>query len=180
MCNDAGILHLSTDAAGSNGPALSGARDGSAGGHVTLAVGRGEYMAAAQTAAFPAHGLSNLLGSVTLEFGDLDPAEHQERWEQPLPDLGGLSPAQLRMLPEHGKKLWRLLMQHRDPPWQICVFCDGGDRRALSAAYAVVDVLRLGRAEHIYQVLDPEGKHEQAPGNRHVYEVVQASRGMVM
>ena len=71
-------------------------------------------------------------------------------------------------------------MQHRDPPWQICVLCDGGDRRALSAAYAVADVLRLGRAEHIYQVSDPEGKHEQASGNRHVYEVVQASRGMVM
>lgn len=161
---------------------LSGSREvESIEANVTVAVG-GEVAAlpVLSSAETPAHGLSNLLGSVTLEFGDLDPAEHQERWEEPLPDLGGMSPAQLRMVPEHGKRLWRLLTQHRDPPWQICVLCDGGDRRALSAAYAVADTLRLSRAGHIYQVSDPDGKHEQAPPNRHIYELVQASRGMVM
>ena len=63
------------------------------------------------------------------------------------------------------------------------MFADGGngDRRALSLADAVADVLRLPRQQQVDCPLDPEARHGGAPApNAHVYETARAGRMMVI
>jgi hypothetical protein len=57
----------------------------------------------------------------------------------------------------------------------------GADRRALSLALAVADVLGLPRDQAVYNVTEPEVQHDQAtPPNGHVYEIARAGRPMVI
>jgi len=126
----------------------------------------------------PPHGLNRLLDHLTLRFADLAPAELQERWAEPLAPWGRL-PEELVMSREHGKQLWRLLSKKRDPGPEAVVFCDRGDRRALSAAVAVAETLRLDKGA-VYAVGDEEGAPPGPASNLHVADMVRLSRGLVI
>lgn len=122
----------------------------------------------------PVHGLGKLVDHLTLSFLDLDPAELQDTWNEEIP---------LRLFrPELGKQLWRFLLKKRSPPPELIVVQDQGDRRALSCAYALCDVLGLKRKEVIYRPADPEwqASSENKPANRYVYAQVKATRALMM
>lgn len=127
----------------------------------------------------PGHCLVNLLGSLDLSFADIAPEEKQDRWGEPVEPYGR-PPAELVMQRDQGKKLWSFLLKKRDPSPEVIVFCDRGDRRARSVAYAVADALRLPRKAHVFCPEDPERSMEGEAPNRHVYQVVSTSRGMVL
>ncbi len=129
----------------------------------------------------PAQGSNQLLGSLMLAFADLDPADHQETWDQPIPPYD-LPAEQLIMTPPTGKKLWSFLLRKRDPAPAVVVLQDDRSRRALSIAYGIADILRLPRSQAICQVggqeWDPHG--DDLPSNRHVYEMTKRTRLMVV
>lgn len=123
---------------------------------------------------------SQCLDAATVRFADLDPAEVQDRWGRPL-EPWGTPPEALVMLRDHGKQVWSLILRKRDPGPDTVVFADNGDRRALSLAMGVCDVLGMSRSV-VRRVEDPEDAVgcEGDPPNRHVYEQCRASRGMVL
>jgi hypothetical protein len=122
-----------------------------------------------------------LVEFLVLAFADLDPADLQNSWGAPIAPYD--RPAdELIMTRETGKKLWSFLLRRRGWAPEVFVLQDNGDRRALSVAYAIADVLRLGRSKAIYKA-DGEGwqaDEDTAPPNRHVYEMTKRSRGMVI
>ena len=130
----------------------------------------------------PVNGLNKIIDSVVLQFADIHPAEHQERWGEPVPPWN--EPAErLIMQPNDGKRLWKIITQKRSDPWHVMVIVDSDDRRAVSAAYAIADIWRMGRKKVIYlprtsdnSLVDDTAK---AP-NEHVYHTVKAARNMVM
>lgn len=125
------------------------------------------------------HCLVKLLDSLSLSFVDLSPEERQDRWGESVSPYGR-PPAELVMQREHGKKLWSFLLKKRDPGPEVIVFCDSGDRRATSVAYAVADQMRLLRKAHVLRPADPDNKNEGEAPNRHVYQMTITSRAMVM
>ncbi len=128
----------------------------------------------------PPHGLDKLLGSIVLTFADLDPADHQETWNEPLPAYGQ-TVDKLIMSREAGKRLWGFLLRRRDPGPEVYVFQDGGDRRALSLAYGVANVLRAAKPT-IHKVGEQEWtpKENDLPPNQHIFEMAKATRMMVI
>lgn len=127
----------------------------------------------------PQHGLSRLVDFLILPVNDVDAAERQDRWEEPVPPWN-LPPAQLLMTPESGKKLWGFLLKTRQiNPTVIVVQDDGGtDRRAQSIAYAIVDVLRGGR-KLIYRPTGVDNKDDGPAPNQTIYACVKKGRSMV-
>jgi hypothetical protein len=127
----------------------------------------------------PPHKLAHVLDTVTLRFADLDPAECQDRWNAPLLPWNK-PPAELVMGKEHGKRLWSCLLRKRDPVGDVYVIVDRGDLRALSAAQGVADGLGLPRdVIHVWDG-DESRSAEDEPANRHVWDVVKASRYTVV
>jgi predicted phage terminase large subunit-like protein len=129
----------------------------------------------------PSQGANHLPDSLGLAFADLDPADHQETWGAPIPPYDRTAD-QLIMTPALGKKLWSFLLRKRDPAPEVFLLQDDGDRRALSLAYAICDVLRLQHSQAIYHVSQPEWKAcaDNRPPNRHVYETAKRARAMVV
>jgi hypothetical protein len=127
------------------------------------------------------HALARLTDQplVFTSFADVTPHEHQATWGEPIPPWG-LPAERLLMAKDDGKRLWSYLRKKREYAHDIVVFADEGDRRALSAAYAFLDVLCLPRA--IITVLggDETNKHAGPAPNPHVYQTVKASRGSVV
>lgn len=125
------------------------------------------------------HGLSKVLDELTLQFADVDPSDHQDTWDDPLPEFG-VPVQQVRMTPEAGKKLWTFLRRKRESNVHVWVFVDDGDRRALSVALAICDTLCLSRTI-IYQPTKPDlilkGLPPPNPG---VFDIVKSSRRMVV
>lgn len=131
----------------------------------------------------PPHALVTLMDHLTLDFADLAPAEVQLAWEQSWGGLGRL-PADLVMAPADGKKLWAWLLRKRSQEPGVIVIADAGgeDRRGLSLALAIADVLRLPRGSTIYRPAEEEWKADDkttAP-NAHVYAATKQARGLVM
>lgn len=118
------------------------------------------------------HGLGKLLDSAVLEFKDVDPAEVQDSWE----DHAGTV-----MLSDHGKKFWSLILRRWDPPLEVVVIQDQGDRRALSMAYALCDGLHLDRSV-IYKAgqEDWRATREDKPPNRYICDMAKSSRNLVV
>ena len=112
---------------------------------------------------------AHLLGRLDLFFGDVDPAEHQDDWNESLPI----------MTRDHGKALWAFLLKKRDPAPQVIVFCDQGDRRAYALACGVADSLRLPRS-FIHRSADPDSLCNDPPANQHAYAMIKASRSLVI
>ncbi len=81
---------------------------------------------------------------------------------------------------EQGKQLWRLLTKKRIDAAEVIVFVSPGGKRALSVAMAVADVMHLPREQAVFHVGQPDEKHAGQPPCRHVYEMVKASRGLVV
>jgi predicted phage terminase large subunit-like protein len=122
-----------------------------------------------------------LLGSLVLAFADLDPADAQETWNAPVAHHNRPA-AELIMTRDMGKKLWALLLRKRDPFPEVFVLQDDNERRALSVAYAIADVLRLPRAETIYklQAADWSARPDEVPPNRFIYDMTKHTRGLVV
>lgn len=134
----------------------------------------------AEGALLPSHALGHLLDSVRLGFADIDPeaGEVSLGWDRPV-EPWGRPPEELLMNRDHGKSLWALLTRHRDPPPEVFVFQDDGDRRALALALAVCDSLALARQETIYRPHDDRAiSPDYKPPNGHAYRVCKASRGL--
>jgi hypothetical protein len=125
------------------------------------------------------HGLVRILDKVCLSFIDVDPAEMMDRWHIPY-EPWNQPISELIISQEQGKKVWSGILKQRDPPWEVLVFCDGGNRIALSLAYAICDLMRFPRSV-IYQMGLEEKKHddEKAP-NQHVFSMLKSTRGMVI
>jgi len=123
----------------------------------------------------------DLLDRLDLTVADLDPAECQQTWNDPIPRYG--KPAsQLVMTQVEGKKLWSFLLKKRDPFPHVFVFSGrgGNDRRPTSIAFAVSDCLRMERRQTVHSPSDPSVNVTSTAPNRHVYETVRASRGLVV
>jgi hypothetical protein len=165
-----------------------GAGDGRAEGVHVVVPDRGGVPAVApagETVPAPplAHGCRELLEALTLEAPDVAPAELQDKWEEPLAPYGR-PPAELVLRPEtHGKRLWAVLLARREPAAEVLLLVDGGggDRRALSAALAIADALRLPRPTCLYVDAQPDADVTQlTPGNGHFYAVIKAAKGLVI
>ncbi len=127
----------------------------------------------------PAHGLSRCLGSLVLQFVDIAPKEHQDRWDE-LIQPWNKKPEDLQMSRDDGKKLWAFLLKKRDPNPDVIVLQDDDDRRALSIAYSICDVLHLSRTIiHVVANEEMSHKDKESP-NEHVYNVSKLGRGMVV
>lgn len=125
------------------------------------------------------HALTNLLDTHRSAFMDIDPAAYQNAWEQPI-DPHGKPPAELIMTREHGKALWKALLKQQPTP-DLFVFASPGGNRADSVAKAVVDVLRIPREGIYYTGSDNvEGRQKLPPTNQHLYDIVKATRGMLL
>jgi hypothetical protein len=136
----------------------------------------------------PLHGLVKMVDFLQLRFADLDPAEWQEkvknsevRWEDPIIPYGRRID-ELIINPQEGKKLWSFLTKKGRDAGEVWVIHDEDDRRALSVAYAVCDIIHLPRSSTIHKVGDEEWKADakDTPPNKHVFETVKSSRGMVL
>ena len=133
-------------------------------------------------AGVPYHALDMLLEPpLVLTAADVDPAELQECWNEDLAPYGR-KPEEVIITPEHGKKLWSYIRRQRGTALDILVLAERAGRRALSAAYAVADVLGLKRQEAVWVAdRDAEYQHEKAPApNPHVYATIQTSRSLVL
>ncbi len=119
--------------------------------------------------------------AVVLPFADLDPAEVQDTWGEPIPPYNRTAD-QLIMTPDMGKKLWSCLTRRRGWAPEVFVLQDDGDRRAISLAYAICDVLRMERSQTIFKVNGEEwgAQQKEPPPNKHVYEMAKRSRVMVI
>lgn len=126
------------------------------------------------------HTLSNCTGTYTLRFIDSGAEERQATWLEPIPPWNRPASA-LVADTKHGKGLWAFLTKKRPSasPDLIAIVDSGGeDRRALSVALAICDVLRLPRAA-VYQPRLPDFIHENKAPNTHVYSVMKSSRSLV-
>jgi hypothetical protein len=127
----------------------------------------------------PPHRLDKLLGSLVLPFADLDPADHQATWNEPIAPFGQTAD-KLIMNREVGKKLWGFLLRPRDPNPSVIVLQDedSGDRRALSVAYALSDMLLGGPSIYTGEEWAPVEK--DVPPNKHIFDMTKISRSTVM
>lgn len=156
---DAGILH------GRDGAGASGGGEGDGRGF-----GQSDGIA---------HGLSRCQGTLVLRFNDLCPQELQDVWDAPVAPYDQL-PQDLIMARDDAKKFWAFVLKKRDPGAEILVIQDDGDRRALSLAYAVCDVLHHPRSV-VHVVGDEDRVHDkkEAP-NSYVYDLTKLGRGSVV
>lgn len=128
----------------------------------------------------PMHGLNKLDGHLTLQFTSIDPADTQDNWHDIVPEYNKL-PEDLIMKREHGKSLWAFLLKKRDPIPDCYVIADDDNGKAMSLALSVVDTLRLDRDSTICNLAESDNKvGTRPPPIKHVYEMVKASRGMVV
>lgn len=129
----------------------------------------------------PSHALRNLLGSIVLRFADIQPEDYQEVWQE---DVLGYNkkPSELIVTRDHGKQLWSFLLRKREPAAEVFVIQDDGDNRGLSAALAISDAMHLQRSSSVFCPAKADtvyGVGDAAP-NKHVYETIKISRGMVL
>jgi hypothetical protein len=134
------------------------------------------------TLELPKHGLAKLLGSVLLPFLDSTAEEHQPTWTQPVAPYG--KPASdLLMNRETGKQLWRCLLGKRDTPVEVIVIMDqgGSDRRGVSVALGICDVLGLSR-EIVFRLDDQDWKATSATKapNEYVYGMTKYTRETIV
>lgn len=158
----------------------------------------------------PGPSLVRSLGELTLRFADIAPSELQDRWEEPVAPWGE-PPEKLIMTAAEGKKLWSFITRKRDPQPEVIVIVDcrkgvmpdepmqsvrgisrdevlrgtgnvtAPGRRALSAAYALADVLRPGaRNAMITDLSNPDGDRAGPAPNEHVYNITKLSRNYVV
>lgn len=128
----------------------------------------------------PANGLSKKIDEFIFRCTNLNPKDYMEVWEKEVEPYGML-PEKLILLREDCKKLWAFLLRKRTEVPQVYVFvCDGLDKTH-SIVYAICDCLGLKKESTIYELSKPDYKFTDVkPPNTHIYNVVKASRHMVM
>lgn len=134
---------------------------------------RGEVV---ESPKIPSHGLDKLQDISYIQIADLDPAELQDRWLEPVEGYGK-PPAELVMAREHGKKLWAFLTRKRPEQTQLWVFV-GETRAPLSVALAVADACGLNR-----NVIYCQGRDltkDDKPPNDHIYKCTKLTRETVV
>lgn len=127
----------------------------------------------------PAHAISPLLDSLILQYTDIDPADYQARWNEPIPPYG--KPCQdLMMSKDHGRRLWSFLLKKRNSNPEVIAISDNKGR-GQSTALAICDQLGYPRTA-IYLADQPDRKVEKTdkPQNGYVYAMVRDCRGMVV
>ncbi len=127
----------------------------------------------------PKHCIATLLDTLVLTFSDLIPEEHQSTWDQPV-EKYGVAADQLIMNRDHARKLWVFLNKKRDKTPLALVFQDDGDRRAMSMAQAVCNVLGRKPESTLLSLLHSDIKVGGEPPNRFVFDLVKLGRSLVM
>ena len=127
----------------------------------------------------PVHGITKLLGSRAIIFADFAPAEHQNTWANVVEPYGKPVSELLMTEEVHGKALWSFFRAPRPTPFDVAVFVDEGDRRAISAAYGVADTLQIPRS-HVHVLGGTDNSNEGEAPNKHVYNAVRSSRSRVL
>jgi len=129
----------------------------------------------------PKHGIDKkvFLGSLHLPFLRMEPQDYQDTWLDTIPPWNR-TPPELMMSREHGKLLWKFLLQKRPEPWEILVFWDNGDGRALSLAYGICAALGLPRSRTIYCVGNPDFDLSQDPPSKFIVEQTKLCRNMIV
>lgn len=141
----------------------------------TMAVGA---LGGMKGTSIPPHSQPNCIESVAITFADIDPANHQESWDQPIAPFGKPCEA-LIAKPVHAKMMWKMLLLSRtNPRHEVIVIADDSDgKRAMSVAMAVCDGMGLDRTTTLAR---PDqswqaGKNEPPP-NKHIYSVFKKGR----
>ncbi len=131
----------------------------------------------------PSHTLSNLQATLQLVFADLDPADVQETWNEPLEPYGK-PPAEVIMTPEHGRKLWAFVLKQRPDKHDLLVLADEGNRIARTVATAICDNLRLVRKDTVWdenpETLPNSNDNKGREENPHVAAILKSTRGTVI
>lgn len=138
------------------------------------------------------HSMAGILEQTILHFSDIDPKEIQEKWLEPHNEYGQV-PQDLIMTREVGKRMWSMITKKRigKVPEVLVVSDEGGkDRRAMSMAYGIADMMRLPRSSICEigkdDVLDREdydgGKRHETDNipNRYVYDLTKISKNLVV
>lgn len=128
--------------------------------------------------AWPLHGLSQVVDRHAVRCCDLDPAEIQDRWHEPVAPWG-LPPERLILDRDGAKKLWAFLTKKREQPWRLVVVSGPDDRRARSVAEGIFQV--FGRHQAAFADLGepPDGDAKPAL-NKHLVELVKLGRSLVL
>lgn len=129
-------------------------------------------------ASYPQHGLDGLVDKLKLTFLDIEPKDYQDKWEQPIAPYDKC-PKDLMMSPADGKKFWAFLTRKRQQSPTVLVFQDEGDRRALSLAMGVCEIMRIPRDITIECLDGSDTKRDGIAPNAHVYDMCLATRHMV-
>lgn len=117
-----------------------------------------------------------------MTFADLDPADYQVSYGQPL-EPWGRPVAEIQLSREQAKRFWSCALKKHDSPWQVLILADQGgeDRRALSVAMAVADMLRIPRSAIFLPGCDnKEEMIEDDPPNQWVYEITKQAKYQVV
>ncbi len=132
----------------------------------------------------PPHQCNKLIDApLCLSFTDQTAEEIAHRWETIVQPHG--RPAhELLMSRDQGKKLWAYLRRERGAglPEVILIADDGGrDRRALSVALAIADMMRCGR-QVVLSMEQPDETYGDGdePANRYVYDITKTARHLVL
>jgi predicted phage terminase large subunit-like protein len=116
--------------------------------------------------------------ALALGFADVDPADLQDRWLEPVEPYH-LPPEEILLTKEEAKKVWVFLTRKRASNPSAVVFCEtGGTSRALSVALAVCDALRMPREASFAMSDGVDNIVEAQAPNRHVYETVRSARSL--
>mgnify|MGYP001571334440 CR=1 FL=1 len=128
----------------------------------------------------PLHALDKLIDSITIAFDDIDPESYQDSWQDIIP-IYEKKPDEVILSQAQGKKLWSFITKKRDP-FEVLVIQDEGDRRAISMAYAICDMLSLKRETTIYKLDEDEwqAKASDVAPNKHCIAMVKRTRHMVV
>lgn len=131
-------------------------------------------------AAMP-HGLNKLLDPpVLIRFTAIDPADHQDSWEEPVAPYGFPCEA-IMAKAEQFAPAWQVLLKQRiHRPEMIAVMDDSDSKRALSVALAICDGMGLPRIETVCRSDEAwQAGEKEAPPLPHIYRECRKARGLV-
>jgi len=131
----------------------------------------------------PDHALTKLQDSTQIAVADLDPRDYQETWNEPILAYNA-TPAEVIMDRDGGRIIWNFIRKKREPQPQIIVLVDESSpelRVGETIALCLCDLMGLGR-DLIYKIDDEDwvADDDTKVPNQHVYDVLKASRALVM
>lgn len=126
----------------------------------------------------PKHSIAKpLVDFLALEFANIDPANHQSSWGEPV-EPWKVPAENVIMQPDHAKKMWQKITQRRND-YPDLILLVGTHGKALSAALAIAELLHLPKKDTIW-VQDAEVVDYEKPENPYIYSVVKKGRSTVV